>query len=394
MAPSVVVTLLSMMASGTAGMKFAWPFVATPSMPALGSASTLSLLSSFDVGSARCAAASGLRAEEVRAAAPPPLGQALAPGSGIRRSCSAPRSHSSRRSLPRARPPFAEPAAVPPPATLRSHPVVRPATRGATNVVRPTRGAGVGDVSADGNSTSQGPTRGVQATHPTTVQRGLGRRSGARIVVTATAAMVTSALALPSAAPSLATIAPPAPRRLGAAALLAISHWEPNRDDTQHWPEPRARTNAPGHTRTALPPGSPTSVSHWKVLPEGRASTHEDENGDAVYVASMRDKGVRRVVHGGRGEACTNFHGGGDETSGDTLFPLPAPTPLLALLVPPPVAPRLRSSPRSPPLLPLVLPSAYTYPRNLKVPELTIRTRICTPTCCGQYHCVPPTFPS
>ncbi len=103
-----------------------------------------------------------------------------------------------------------------------------------------------------------------------------------------------SALDRPSAAPSLATIAPPVPRRLGARALpaIAISHRELNRDDTQHWPEPMARTNAPCHTRAATPPGSPTSVSHWKAFPEGRASTHEDENGDDFNVPGVRDKGA------------------------------------------------------------------------------------------------------
>ncbi len=107
-------------------------------------------------------------------------------------------------------------------------------------------------------------------------------RIGIRALSNATASMTGSLLAQRGAAPSHTTIAPPAPRQLGIATLRTIMHEGLNSDETQHWPEPQARTNAPCHTRTATPPGSPTSVCHWKALPEGRASEHEDENGAAA----------------------------------------------------------------------------------------------------------------
>ncbi len=83
-----------------------------------------------------------------------------------------------------------------------------------------------------------------------------------------------------------------------------MTHMEPNGDDTQHWPEPSARTSAPWHTRTAFPPGLPTSAGHWKAPPEGRASTHEDENGDDAYcmmiVVHAVCAGARDFLHVGR----------------------------------------------------------------------------------------------
>ncbi len=66
------------------------------------------------------------------------------------------------------------------------------------------------------------------------------------------------------------------------AALRAIGHDAANSNETQHWPELPARTSAPCHTHTAAPPGLPTSADHWKALPEGQASEHEDENGNAA----------------------------------------------------------------------------------------------------------------
>ncbi len=88
------------------------------------------------------------------------------------------------------------------------------------------------------------------------------------------------------AAPSRSTIAPVPTRLLGVAALLAMAMTdrELNGDDTQRLPELTARSGAPCHTQAAFPPGFPTSACRWKVPPEGRASTHDDENGAACAV--------------------------------------------------------------------------------------------------------------
>ncbi len=98
----------------------------------------------------------------------------------------------------------------------------------------------------------------------------------------ATASLARFSLGHCGARPSRATIARIATQRLGIAALRPIGHEAANSDETQHWPELAARTNAPCHTHTAAPPGLPTSAGHWKALPEGRASEHEDENGIAA----------------------------------------------------------------------------------------------------------------
>ncbi len=54
-----------------------------------------------------------------------------------------------------------------------------------------------------------------------------------------------------------------------------------NVEHTQHRPEIESRTGAPWHTRTCLPPGTPTS-SYWKVVLVGNPAPHDDENGDDV----------------------------------------------------------------------------------------------------------------
>ncbi len=124
--------------------------------------------------------------------------------------------------------------------------------------------------------------------------------------MTATALMARSMACLPRHAPSQSTIARVLPRPLGAAALLgiAMTHMEPNGDDTQHWPEPLARTSAPWHTRTVYPPRLPTSAGHWKAPRRGRASTHDDENGHAAcsMMSAVRAvcAGVRDRLHVGR----------------------------------------------------------------------------------------------
>ncbi len=88
-------------------------------------------------------------------------------------------------------------------------------------------------------------------------------------------------LALAGAKPSRATIAYAAPGLPSVFALRTIGHEARNSDETRPWPELSARTKAPWHTRLNFPPGLPTSVVHWRALPEGRASEHEDEDGPA-----------------------------------------------------------------------------------------------------------------
>ncbi len=81
------------------------------------------------------------------------------------------------------------------------------------------------------------------------------------------------------AEPSLSTIAPPR-WQPPAGAMCAIVWGELNDDVTQHRPEHAARTDAPGHTRTALP-GSSTGHRR-KIVPVRRNPEHEDENGHAA----------------------------------------------------------------------------------------------------------------
>ncbi len=88
---------------------------------------------------------------------------------------------------------------------------------------------------------------------------------------------VASAVLRDPESPSRATIAAVGGGRRLAAAMCSIARPAPGNTPTQHWPRRVARTRAPCHTRTAAPPGSPTS-RYWKVVPEGRA-TNEDENG-------------------------------------------------------------------------------------------------------------------
>ncbi len=68
---------------------------------------------------------------------------------------------------------------------------------------------------------------------------------------------------------------------------MAMTDREQNNDDTQRLPEHMARSGAPCHTPAAFPPGFPTSAGRWKVPPEGRASTHEDENGATTAVVIL-----------------------------------------------------------------------------------------------------------
>ncbi len=99
-------------------------------------------------------------------------------------------------------------------------------------------------------------------------------------------------------APSHPTMAPPWARLPRAAAMCSIARratW--NNEHTQHRPGRFARTGAPWHTRTAPPPGTPTS-RNWKVVPVGRATPHEDENGNDVSMTC--------AVCGGRVAASAN----------------------------------------------------------------------------------------
>ncbi len=115
-----------------------------------------------------------------------------------------------------------------------------------------------------------------------------GLQVGEVMVATTTASTTGFVLARDGARPSRTTIARAVPPPAGVAAPCAIIHDGQNRHETQPWPELDTRTKAPCHTRTVSPPGSPTSVLHWKALPEGRASGHEDENGAAAYITVVR----------------------------------------------------------------------------------------------------------
>ncbi len=78
--------------------------------------------------------------------------------------------------------------------------------------------------------------------------------------------------------PSRTTIAPPLGGWRTAAAMCSIARRAARNTPTRHRPKRGAWTGAPCHTRTLAPPGSPTS-RYWKVVPEGRDTTNEDENG-------------------------------------------------------------------------------------------------------------------
>ncbi len=87
--------------------------------------------------------------------------------------------------------------------------------------------------------------------------------------------------------PSHSTIASPIAGPHPAAAMCSIARRAARNTLTQHRPRRGAWTDAPWHTRTAAPPGSPTS-RYWKVVPVGRATPNEDENGGdrcTVYAA-------------------------------------------------------------------------------------------------------------
>ncbi len=100
-------------------------------------------------------------------------------------------------------------------------------------------------------------------------------RFGAREVDFAT----TSSASVTSTAPSRTTMARGWAGLPCAAAMLAMGfNGGANVEHTQHWPRIASWTNAPWHTRTREPPGTPTS-SNWKVAPVGPTAPHEDENG-------------------------------------------------------------------------------------------------------------------
>ncbi len=105
------------------------------------------------------------------------------------------------------------------------------------------------------------------------------------------------AAGLAAAAPSRATMAPPAWPRPGGTSMPAIARAGRTHEHTQHWPEHNARTNAPCHTPVAAPPGLATRP-HRKPAPVGPYSEHEDENRDANCArGAARNDGVLVVVH-------------------------------------------------------------------------------------------------
>ncbi len=167
---------------------------------------------------------------------------------------------------------------------------------------------------------------------------------GAGTGVIATALMAWPPPPAVRATPSRSTIAPALPRPLGLAALLAMAmtDWRLNGDETQRRPELKARTGAPCHTHTAIPPGFPTSAAHWKVTPEGRASTHEDEDGHAnavvIVVCAVRAPS-RGAVDSGHAVTCNILGASGHASEGSLkswllLPPLPAPPVSSIPLVP------------------------------------------------------------
>ncbi len=166
------------------------------------------------------------------------------------------------------------------------------------------------------------------------------------------------------AAPSRSTIAPVPPRPLGIAALLAMAMTdrELNDDSTQRLPEHMARSGAPCHTPAAFPPGFPTSAGRWKVPPEGRASTHEDENGAttavviltcAVRVSMCDVLHARHVVKSETKSACGCAS---ENTLRRWSYLILLPSHLLPPASPAPV-PLIRPPPPAPPCAHVVLSS-------------------------------------
>ncbi len=155
-------------------------------------------------------------------------------------------------------------------------------------------------------------------------------------VATPTVATTGFVLARDGARPSRCTIAPAIARLAGPAAPGAIMHDWQNRHETQPWPEFQTRTKAPWHTRTVSPPGLPTSVLHWKALPEGQASEHEDENGAAAYITVVRgesavtkvDMVVTRPVMRGGGPTTVALRIRSVVQDGAVVVP-PVPVPIL-----------------------------------------------------------------
>ncbi len=118
------------------------------------------------------------------------------------------------------------------------------------------------------------------------VNIGRWRGTGAVVHGPSTASRARSMWARCPAEPSPSTIAP-ARWQPHVGAMVAIVRGTQNADETQHRPEHAARTDAPGHTRTALP-GSPTGRRR-KDVPVRRHPEHEDENGIAAAVSCVTD---------------------------------------------------------------------------------------------------------
>ncbi len=156
-----------------------------------------------------------------------------------------------------------------------------------------------------------------------------------------TASMSRLTQALWPCKPSRSTIAPPARQQAADAAMRAIaSRGVMDDEHTQHRPRLAAWTGAPGHTRTAAPPGRPTNP-HWMAAPVGRALGHEDENRDACatkpvvsvlqVIVSGRAHGVivPGVSHGGAAEVCALKGNAPPITSFPSSHPPTTPPPKL-----------------------------------------------------------------
>ncbi len=160
-----------------------------------------------------------------------------------------------------------------------------------------------------------------------------------------------------------------------------------NVERTQHRPESRSRTGAPWHTRTWLPPGTPTSM-YWKVVPVGHSAPHDDENGDDVpcpcaACCGLYGDGARgaTVQAGGGGEArqVSGVNGARDERAraltgvlrAFALHPGPPASPSSSIPLPRDIS--VHSIPGSVPILarpPVTCPAPPLSPANVSASDL------------------------
>ncbi len=130
---------------------------------------------------------------------------------------------------------------------------------------------------------------------------------------------------------------------------------------TRHRPENSSRTDAPCHTRTGPPPGTPTSI-HWKVVPVGYSAARDDQNGHDVQLACAAWSGLNGDGAGGavastQGDESARADGGRARVRGGCAGDL---VRVPCTSVPPPVLPLPPDSAVTVPALILPLPEART----------------------------------